>query len=144
MSAASLYDPFSIVVPVDSRLPNGGGQTLSGLYNLNPAGVSVSANNLVTSASNYGTQSQYSNSVSLTLSARPRNGLLLQGGFNTAQTVLDYCDIRKAVPEVTVIIGTPTMSPTNPYCHQNTGFIKRFTALGSYTCRRLTCRWRGR
>ena len=33
---------------------------------------------------------------------------------------------------MSVIIGTPTMSPTNPYCHQNSGWITRFTALGTY------------
>ncbi len=130
--AANNYDPFTISAPVDSRLPNGGGYAIPGpLFNINPSVASSATNNFVTLASNYGDQTQTSNSISLNLSARPRNGLVFQGGFNTAQTSADYCDIRAAMPELTVIGGR--QSPTNPYCKTNTGFITRFTALGSYT-----------
>jgi hypothetical protein len=37
------------------------------------------------------------------------------------------------MPELTIVIGPPTLSPTNPYCNYNTGWVTRFTALGSYT-----------
>jgi hypothetical protein len=129
----SNFGTFTINAPVDPRLPGAGGYAIPGpLYNVNQD-VAPNLTSLVTKAGNYGDQTQYSHSIALNLTARPRNGLILQGGFNTAKTVLDYCDIRAALPEMLIIIGTPTMSPTNPYCHQDTGFIKRFTALGSYT-----------
>jgi hypothetical protein len=139
--AAGQYDPFTISAPLDSRLPNGGGYSIPGpLYNVNPSVASVATNNFVTLASNYGDRTQKSNSISLNLSARPRNGLVVQGGFNTAQTLADYCDIRAAVPEFTVILA---QSPTNPYCSTNTRWIKRFTALGSYTIPRVDVQFAG-
>jgi len=129
--SASQYDPFTISAPVDSRLPGGGGYAIPGpLYNVNPSVASVATNNFVTLASNYGDWTQKSNSIALNLSARPRNGLTFQGGFNTSQTLSDYCEIRARIPEFTVLLA---QNPTNPYCSTNTRFITRFTALGSYT-----------
>ena len=59
---ASDYTPFSVTAPLDPRLPNGGGYTIAGLYDVNQ-NVASSVNNLVTLASNYGSQSQYFNGV---------------------------------------------------------------------------------
>ncbi len=134
--APSNFDPFTITAPVDARLPNGGGYAVPGpLYNVNPSKASVPANNFVTLDTNYGGQSQTSNAIALNVSARPRNGLVIQGGFNTNDTSFDYCSIRTALPEQ-VIPGPPVPtnpSPTNPYCSYNTGWVTRYTALGSYT-----------
>jgi len=132
--AASDFDKFTVAAPVDARLPNGGGYQVAGpLYNVNPLKASVAANNLVTLDNNYGGQSQKSHAIALNVTARPRNGLVIQGGFNTNTTTFDYCSIRAAMPELTIIIGPPTLSPTNPYCNYNTGWVTRYTALGSYT-----------
>jgi hypothetical protein len=70
------------------------------------------------------------------LSARPRNGLVFQGGFSTGTTRTDYCDVRTTSPEylVPAIPGTlPTQSPLNPWCNTSTGFVTRYSGLGSYT-----------
>jgi hypothetical protein len=132
--AASDFDKFTIAAPVDARLPGGGGYQVAGpLYNVNPSKASVAANNLVTLDNNYGGQSQKSHAIALNMTARPRNGLVIQGGLNTNTTSFDYCSIRAAMPELTIIIGPPTLSPTNPYCNYSTGWVTRYTALGSYT-----------
>ena len=44
--APSDFNTFSVVAPADARLPGGGGQTISGIYNVTPAKFGVS-NNLV-------------------------------------------------------------------------------------------------
>jgi hypothetical protein len=132
--AADNFDKFTIKAPVDARLPDGGGYQVAGpLYNVNPSKASVAANNFVTLDTNYGGQSQTSNAIALNMNARLRSGLVIQGGFNTNNTSFDYCSIRAAMPELTIIIGPPTLSPTNPYCSYSTGWVTRFTALGSYT-----------
>jgi hypothetical protein len=68
-------------------------------------------------------------SVNFNVTARPRNGLTLQGGFNLGTTNVDYCQVRAELPEMNVILTT--ISPTSPWCAYSTEFL-RFTALGSY------------
>ena len=122
------HTEFGVNVPADSRLPDGGGYVLNGLYNVTQEASLRLNDNVTTVAGNYGQWSQVANSINLNVTARPRNGLALQGGFNWGQTSTDRCDIRAAIPEMTVIL-TP-ISPTNPWCDYATeGF--RATALGS-------------
>ena len=41
------YDEYCIVAPLNSQLPGGGGNQTCGLYDLNPAKLAVTPNNLV-------------------------------------------------------------------------------------------------
>jgi len=86
--------------------------------------------NFQTLSSNIGDWSQVANAVNLNVTARMRNGLVLQGGFNTGKNDNDYCDVRTAIPEWTVVLA---QSPTNPWCDTSSGWLTRATALGSYT-----------
>jgi hypothetical protein len=70
----------------------------------------------------------------MNVTARQRFGLTLQGGFNVIKTDSDYCDVRRAIPEWTVIFA---QSPVNPWCDTSTGWITRATALGSYMVPRI-------
>jgi hypothetical protein len=128
--SAEDHTPFSIIAPSDPRLPNGGGYTLSGLYNITPAAAARLNDNFQTLSSNFGDYQQGANAFNMNVTARPRGGLVLQGGFNTAQTSTDYCDVRSAIPEWTVPGGA---SPTNPWCSTTSAWVTRFTALGTYT-----------
>jgi hypothetical protein len=126
--SAADHTQFGINIPVDSRLPGGGGGVLDGLYNVTPEAAVRLNDNFQTLASNIGDWTQVANSFNLNVTARMRNGLVLQGGFNSGQNHNDYCDVRSAIPEW-VGIGP---SPTNPWCDTTTAWVTRVTALGSY------------
>jgi hypothetical protein len=49
-------------------------------------------------------------------------------GTGTQRT--DYCGVRAAAPEYTVL---GAQSPNNPWCNTSTGFVTRYTGLGTYT-----------
>jgi hypothetical protein len=137
LQAPSDFGQFAITAPTDSRLPSEAqGRTISGLYNVNQ-NVASSVSTVQTLAEPYGTYSQTANGVLFNISARPRSGLVFQGGVSTGNVRSDYCDIRAAVPEQNLIIGalTPTSipTPTNPWCDTSTSWVTRYTGLGSYT-----------
>ncbi len=123
LTTAASYDSFSITVPSDPRLPGGGGNVISGLYDITPT-LFNQINNLTTWGSNFGEEYSRYNGLLINLSARTRNGITFQGGVNTGKTVTDTCDIRAHLPELTL---------TNPFCHVDSGFVTRITGLGSYT-----------
>jgi len=120
--SAADYDSFALTVPTDPRLPNGGGGTIPNLFNITSVANTRLTDNFVTLADRFGDQTQSTDSVSLNVTARPRFGLTMQGGFNYAKTTFDSCDVRAVLPE---------SSPTNPWCNTSTSLL-RMTALGSY------------
>ena len=120
---AADFDTFSIVAPSDPRLPGGGGYTIGGLYNVKQEKFGAT-NNLTTWSNNYGDETSMYNGVQLNVTARMLGGLNLQGGVNSGKTVTDNCEVQAALPEI---------SPTNPYCHNDPGFVTRVTGLASYT-----------
>jgi hypothetical protein len=127
----SQFGTYSIVAPLDSRLPGGGGQTSGVLYNANPSVASLTNNvtKLATDLSG-GSYSQVYNGVLFNVSARPRSGLVFQGGISGGPTRTDYCGARAASPAYTVL-GAQSVS--NPWCNTVTGFLARYTGLASYT-----------
>ncbi len=121
--AAEDHTVFGVNIPVDPRLPNGGGGVIDGLYNVTAAGAARLNDNFQTLSSNFGDRTQVANSINLNVTARPQGGLVVQGGFNTAKTDSDQCALREALPESAL---------TNPWCNTSTGFVTRFTALSTY------------
>ena len=76
------YTPFSIPIPADPRLPGGGGGTVTGLYNLVPD--KVGAEDLYSQlSSNFGEMTENWHGVDVSVNARLRNGLTVQGGTST-------------------------------------------------------------
>jgi hypothetical protein len=121
--SAADYDSFAVNIPQDPRLPDGGGGRLENVFNITQAASALRTDNFVTLAERFGERTQLTNSFSLNVTARPRFGLTMQGGFNYALTNNDTCEIRNALPE---------SDAADPWCDVNTSLL-RVTALGSYT-----------
>jgi Carboxypeptidase regulatory-like domain len=133
--------PFSIMAPVDPRLPGGGGYVVSGLYDVVP-GKAGQVDNLIADSAKYGKWDQYFNGLDVTADVRVGSNLVLMGGTSTSQTVADNCDVRAHLPELaTTTTGTSTfgaglansaVTTVSPYCHVAYGFLTQLRGLSSY------------
>jgi hypothetical protein len=118
------YDPYSIVAPLDPRLPNGGGYVVSGLYDLNPGKTvgGIPVDNYLTFADRFGKQYEHWNGADVNVNARLQNGVRLAGGISTGRTSTDNCDVV-----------TKINNPSPLYCHVDTRFLTQVKTYGSYT-----------
>jgi hypothetical protein len=144
--AATDFDIFSMTVPTDSRLPNGGGYRLDGLVALRPDAFGRAPLNNNTLDRTYGSQLEHWNGFDITVDARFQNGLILQAGTSTGRTMEDDCEIVTKVPEmlnvnlanvgnaaVIVPTGTPTAWRSRQFCHRETPWLTQFKTFGVYT-----------
>jgi len=116
------FGSFSVAAPTDSRLPDGGGNTVGPFYNVNPNKVGV-VDNYVTRANNFGKQIDHWNGVDITMNARPRAGVVLSGGMSTGRRITDTCELRQSLPEI---------SPNDAFCHVQGVFTTSVKFLGTY------------
>jgi hypothetical protein len=125
------FSPFSITAPVDSRLPNGGGYLIGGLYDLNQNKLGQ-VNNFVTFADNLGGQIEHFNGVDVSFNVRQKGGLVLQGGLSTGRVTTDDCAIVNTyLNSVTVTTSLGTVQSTQ-MCHLQTPFLTQVKLLGTY------------
>jgi hypothetical protein len=123
-------------------MPDGGGQTINGVYYT--TGAPRPDNFLVTFASNYGKQVETWNGVDVSVNARLRNGVTLLAGVATGRTLTDNCELVNH-PELTELnvagggfpplfffTGTP-----QDFCHRDEGFITQYKAFATYTIPRI-------
>jgi hypothetical protein len=136
--AAADYNQFTVNVPADSRLPNGGSTVTA--FDLTPTANARAPQYLVTLADNYGSMTEVFDGVNISMQARLQNGLLVQGGLGPGRVVTDDCDVIDDLPEMLHVdaAGNPSRITTNtarPFerCRQNNGWRTGVSALASYT-----------
>jgi hypothetical protein len=139
------YDRFSINVPNDPRLPNGGGYQLTA-FDLKPAAFALPQRNFVTLSKNYGDQTEVFNAFNFGVNSRLQNGLMIQAGAGTGKAVTDDCAVVAALPE-TLHANFFTGNPANPVtnnrsfavtartlerCHQDHGWRTSMQGMVAY------------
>jgi hypothetical protein len=104
------YSPYCVTAPANPQLPGGGGNQVCGLYDVNPAFFGK-VNNLVTSASRFGTQWEHYNGVDLTVNARLSAGLILQGGLNVGRNETNNCFVVNSPQQLLYCDVKPPFQP---------------------------------
>jgi hypothetical protein len=143
------WQTYNVTAPTDSRLPGGGGYTVTGLHDIAPSKFGV-AQYQVQGSNNYGLPGAFQtwNGVDVTLAARQIKGFTFQGGTSTGQTVQDICSATNAVPDflqpqqaLAIGVTVPGFVPLNggqagmapgQYCHLQSGYLTQFRGLGTY------------
>ena len=134
------FDSFSLVAPVDPRLPAGGGYLLSSLNNVKP-GKFGQFDNFVTFADNFGEQKNHYDGVDVNANARFPFNVAVQGGLSTGRVLEDNCDIVAKLPEI-LVPGMGTLLAfealqSQQFCHRQTPFLTQLKGLASYTIPRI-------
>src|SRR5262245_11325181 len=138
------FTPYCVTAPVDSRLPNGGGNQICGLYDITPAKFGLAANNLVTFVDKAGGQwTEVFNGVDFAANARIRSDLFVTGGFATGNTHFNNCSSFVDNPQTGFGVSTGAtgagQAPTPGtglffnYCDFDTSWLTQIKATGSYT-----------
>ncbi|MBI4263933.1 MAG: TonB-dependent receptor [Acidobacteria bacterium] len=132
LSAAD-FDTFSMVVPSDQRLPNGGGYRLEGLRNLKPTAFGRPSQNFNTLSSKYGKQIEHWNGYDITVNGRLQNGLTFQFGTSTGRTSENDCEIVAKLPELNF---TGNQRPLQ-FCDRQTPWLTSVKGYAVYTVPRI-------
>jgi hypothetical protein len=147
------YTQFSVPIPVDPRLPGGGGGAVPGVYNLNTDKVGQVQDLALLTRDVGADPIEIWQGVDLAVNARIRNGLTVQGGTSTGRTLQDNCALRSILPETypwsNTTVGGPTIGNTqsvrgnstagltSPYCRIEEPYLTSFRGLATYVVPKL-------
>jgi hypothetical protein len=130
------YDTFSMTLPADPRLPNGGGYRLDGLVAIREQAFTRPVQNYNALSGKFGEQTEVFNGVDVTVNARLQNGLTFQAGTSTGKTTEDNCEIVAQLPELLNaplgLFGPAAWRPAQ-FCRRESPFLTNFKGYGVYT-----------
>ena len=124
------FEVGTVTIPTDTRLPGGGGGTLS-FYDLTPGSVRL-PDEITTHSGNFGGESETWNGFDITVDARVAN-VLLQGGLSTGRVSRDYCDSVSQLPESAPSRALDGDTDPLEHCNRNESWLTQVKFLGSYT-----------
>ena len=113
------YNPYSVPVPADPRLPRSGGYVIDDLFDISPTAFGKT-DNFIARASNYGSPANYWHGVDVQVNARLRGGVTVQGGTSTGRIVNDTCDLA-------------IDNPSQYNCHKVYPFQTEIRGMAIYT-----------
>ena len=120
------YQPWTIIAPIDARLPGGGGYPIT-VYTQTAAAAARAAQSYVTFETDFGpARINYWQGVDVTLNARFHNGLTLQGGTSTGATLTDTC---------ASVVNIDSPDPRG--CRSQEPYQTTLRSLASYTVPKL-------
>jgi hypothetical protein len=147
-TTAADFDAFTYTVPQDSRLPNGGGNSLT-FFDIKPASFGQQ-DFYRTFQDDAGGNTNTYNGVDFTVNARLRD-VTVQGGLSTGNVVEDECGVAQAHPDIYInqIFGgslfffgtTPFLQGLNQwpqeFCHRESGWNTNIKGLVTYNVPRI-------
>jgi hypothetical protein len=128
------HDEYCLTTPLDPRLPDGGGQTLCGYYDVKPEKIGQSFLNR-TAADKFGEYDDHYDGFDLSVNTRLGAGAFLKGGFNTGREVRSRCFAVDS-PQAGVEVANPY--PANPgttpgFCDTRPPFQAQYKLIASFT-----------
>jgi hypothetical protein len=134
---AADFDEITITAPQNPRLPNGGGYPVTFLTRNTRSALGANTPYYTTS-NDFGGETHYWHGVDLSLSARTRWGLVVQGGTSTGRGVNNSCDVltarfgRPMTPAIGAASATGIVGG-QASCNAREPFLTSVRGLGSYT-----------
>ena len=100
------YDPYSIIAPIDPRLPGGGGYEVSGLYDVRPDNFGQVVN-LRQLSSNFGEHTRVNDFFGVSIDTRLDSGVLFGGGVDFGRSVQDSCFVVNSPQDLLTAFDWP-------------------------------------
>ena len=128
------FSPYCITVPGDSRLPDGGGGSLCGLFDVSRAKFGQSFS-LIQLAEQFGTQEDVFDGIDFTAIARLPKGIVTQAGFSVGRERTNNCYAMGDLSLVSFNTGTNFTAGTprlSDYCDVRPPFVPNVKALVVY------------
>jgi len=134
---ATDYSSFSVTAPADSRLPGGGANVISGLYDVAPT-LFGQTNNYVTYSDKYGEQYARFHGLDINVNARTTNGIMIQAGVSTGRTSTNNCEVIAQVPEslfgaTSFLVANAASWLSSEWCDIEQPFLTQVRGAGAYT-----------